>query len=394
VCHRAQEVGELRDLVLLDAVAEAGFEGLLAEAVVEERTAEHHPLTGPTFEQRHSRLEAAEPRHALIEHDDGGVELVGQLQSRLTVGRLSDHDKVLVRQVQADAHDETDVFFVVDQQHPDVGHPRPLLRFRHPTRRYRGRMAGDATERFAALVARQDQPLPVDEALLLIAAHADPGLDIQAQKGRLDDLAAQVEAPTIEGLCDLLFERLGFAGDHSTYYAAENSLLPCVLDRRLGIPLSLSLLTIEVGRRRDIEVEGIGMPGHYLVRLAGEPDRFFDVYDGGRVLDVEGCRELFERVQAGMPWDEKYLRPDVPWARVSRTLSNLAGAYRRAGDREALCWTLELGLLLPSGTDRERRELGLLLGASGRYAEAACVLEGSGTEADAEAALRMRARLN
>ena len=255
-------------------------------------------------------------------------------------------------------------------------------------------MAEDASARFAALVARQDQPLPVDEALLLIAAHADPELDLDAELGRLDALAAQVAEPTVDALCRLLFEELGFAGDRRTYYAAENSLLPRVLDRRLGIPLSLSLLTIEVGRRCGVEVEGIGMPGHYLVRAAGEEDRFLDVYDGGRPLDVEGCHELFERVQSGVPWDERYLRPDAPWARVSRTLGNLAGAYRRTGDRESLCWTLELSLLLPSGGDRERRELGLLLGASGRYAEAATVLEGSGTEADAEAALRMRARLN
>jgi regulator of sirC expression with transglutaminase-like and TPR domain len=255
-------------------------------------------------------------------------------------------------------------------------------------------MAEDATTRFAALVARQDRPLPVDEALLLIAAHAEPELDIDAEQGRLDELAARVTEPTVDGLRHLLFDDLGFSGDRDTYYAADNSLLPRVLDRRLGIPLSLSLLTIEVGRRCGVEVEGIGMPGHYLVRPVGEPSRFLDVYDGGRELDVEGCHALFERVQAGVPWDERYLRPDAPWARVSRTLGNLAAAYRRAGDRQALCWTLELSLLLPSGSDRERRELGLLLGASGRYAEAAAVLEGSGTAADAEAAQRMRARLN
>jgi regulator of sirC expression with transglutaminase-like and TPR domain len=255
-------------------------------------------------------------------------------------------------------------------------------------------MAEDATARFAALVTRQDQPLPVDEALLLIAAHADPQLDVDAERGRLDELAAQIPQPTIEALRHLLFEELGFSGDRATYYAAENSLLPRVLDRRLGIPLSLSLLTIEVGRRCGVDVEGIGMPGHYLVRPAGETDRFIDVYDGGRELDVDGCRQLFERVQTGVPWDERFLQPDAPWARVSRTLGNLAAAYRRAGDRDSLCWTLELSLLLPSGSDRERRELGLLLGASGRYADAATVLEGSGTEADAEAALRMRARLN
>jgi regulator of sirC expression with transglutaminase-like and TPR domain len=255
-------------------------------------------------------------------------------------------------------------------------------------------MVEDVTARFAALVAGHDHALPVDDALLLIAAHADPTVDIEAEKARLDALAARVEAPTVEGVCHLLFDRLGFAGDRATYYAAENSLLPSVLDRRLGIPLSLSLLTIEVGRRCGVEIEGIGMPGHYLVRPADEPHRYLDVYDGARELDADGCRELFERVQGGAPWHDQHLRPDAPWARVARTLGNLAGAYRRVGDREALCWTLELSLLLPGASDQPRRELALLLGASGRYGEAAAVLEGSGAEADAEAALRMRARLN
>jgi len=255
-------------------------------------------------------------------------------------------------------------------------------------------MAEDATARFAALVARQDQPLPVDEALLLIAAHADPQLDVDAERARLDALATQVAEPTVEAVRYLLLEELGFAGDRDTYYAAENSLLPRVLDRRLGITLSLSLLMIEVGRRCGVAIEGIGMPGHYLVRPADQLDRFLDVYDGGRELDAAGCQRLFERVQAGVPWDERYLQPDAPWARVSRTLGNLASAYRRTGDRPSLCWTLELSLLLPTAGERERRELGLLLGASGRYADAADVLEGSGIEADAEAALRMRARLN
>ena len=145
-----------------------------------------------------------------------------------------------------------------------------------------------------------------------------------------------------------------------------------MLDRRLGIPLSLSLLTIEVGRRCGVDVEGIGMPGHYLVRPAGEPDRFLDVYDGGRELDVEGCHALFERVQAGVPWDEALppARRAVGSRRPARSATWPAptAAPATASRCAGRC---ELSLLLPSGSDRERRELGLLLGASGRYAEAA-----------------------
>jgi regulator of sirC expression with transglutaminase-like and TPR domain len=229
---------------------------------------------------------------------------------------------------------------------------------------------------------------------MLVAAHADPSLDVGFELARLDELAAQVEEPSVDALRSLLFERLGFAGDRSTYYAADNSLLPRVLDRRLGIPLSLSMVMIEVGRRCGVDLEGVGMPGHYLVRAIGRPGVYLDAYDGGTALDAEGCRQLFLRLHEGTPWDDDHLRPDAPWSRVARTLANLAAAYRRSGDRESLCWALELRLLLPGASERERRELGVLLGASGRYAEGAAVLEASGTEADATAALRLRARLN
>jgi regulator of sirC expression with transglutaminase-like and TPR domain len=253
----------------------------------------------------------------------------------------------------------------------------------------------DPTARFAALVRRQDRPLPVDEALLLVAAHADPSLDLPAELGRLDDIAALVEEPTVEAVLDTVYGRLGFSGDRETYYAADNSLLPRVLDRRKGIPLSLALLLIEVGRRCGVALEGIGMPGHYLLRPVGQPERFLDAFDGGRSLDVEGCHALFERSDAvGMPWEAAYLRPDAPWARVTRTLGNLAGSYRRAGDRDELIWVLQLALLLPSGSMLERRELVVLLSAAGRFDEAAAVLEATGAEEDAEEALRFRARLN
>ncbi len=136
------------------------------------------------------------------------------------------------------------------------------------------------------------------------------------------------------------------------------------------------------------------MPGHFLVRSAAEPDRFLDAFDGGRELDRAGCRAIFERVAAGVPWDDRFLEPTPAVAIVGRVLANLAGAYRRAGDRKALCWTLQLRLTLPDATEQERRELGVLLGASGRFDEGAAVLEVSADDRDQEAAARLRARLN
>lgn len=257
-----------------------------------------------------------------------------------------------------------------------------------------GWVVDDPTARFAQLVARKDEAIPLDEALLLIAAHADPTLDLDHQRARLDELAAGVREPSVEALRAHLYDDLGFTGDTATYYDARNSLLPEVLDRRLGIPLSLAALTLEVGHRCGVAVEGIGLPGHYLVRPAGQTERYLDPFHRGAWIDEAGCRALFAQSGPGMDWDPRFLDPDPPWSMVGRTLNNLAGAYRRVGDRASLCWALGLRLLVPGATVRERRELGLLLGASGQFADGAAILEASAEERDHEAAARMRARLN
>jgi regulator of sirC expression with transglutaminase-like and TPR domain len=255
-------------------------------------------------------------------------------------------------------------------------------------------VADDPTARFAMLAASPARSWPLDEAVLLVAAHARPGLDVAAEQGRLDALAEGVEEATFDGLRHHLFEALGFTGDRATYHDPRNSFLPDVLQRRLGIPISLAVLTMEVGRRCGVPIEGVGLPGHFVARSAVEPHRYLDAFDAGRETDAVGCRALVEQVMPGMPWDDAYLAAVPPQAIVSRMLANLAGAYRRAGDRRALCWVLGLRLELPGASAQERRELGVLLGASGRFDEGATVLEASVEDRDQAAAARLRARLN
>jgi regulator of sirC expression with transglutaminase-like and TPR domain len=252
----------------------------------------------------------------------------------------------------------------------------------------------DPTARFVALTAAPASSWPLDEALLLIAAHDRPDVDVEAELGRLDALAAGVEEGSFDGLRRHLFDELGFTGDRASYHDPRNSLLPAVLDRRRGIPISLSVLTMEVGRRCGVGVDGIGLPGHFVVRSRAEPHRYLDVFDDGRELDAEGCRAVVAQVTPGLPWDDGYLEAASPAAIVTRVLANLAGAYRRAGDRHSLCWVLALRLELPDATAQERRELGVLLGASGRFDEGAAVLEVSRDDRDRVAAARLRARLN
>ena len=254
-------------------------------------------------------------------------------------------------------------------------------------------MADDPTDRFGALIAR-GETLPLDEACLLIAARARPELDLGAELGRLDALADGVVGAGATAVVRHLCEDLGFAGDRATYHDARNSLLPDVLDRRLGIPISLAIVAIEVGRRRGIPLLGVGMPGHFLVREDDGSDRFLDVFDGGRVLDSDDCREVFERLHPRAPWDDAFLAPVGPPAIVARVLANLANAHRRAGDKDGLIAALDLRLRVPGSTSRDRRELAVLLGSMGRFRQGADLLEASGDGDDAEAATRLRARLN
>ncbi|MET0728771.1 MAG: transglutaminase-like domain-containing protein [Acidimicrobiales bacterium] len=255
-------------------------------------------------------------------------------------------------------------------------------------------MDPDPTSRFGALVGRSDVDVPLDEAVLLIAAHALSGLDVGRERSRLDDIAAGVTHPTVGALRRHLVEELGFAGDRVSYHDPRNSLLPEVLDRRRGIPLTLAVLAMEVGRRCGVPLVGIGMPGHFLVRSEHDDDEFVDLFHGGALLDRAHCRAIFEALGVGVTWDESFLDPVQPRAILVRMLANLAGAYRRVGDRDALRWALGLRLLLPGAVDRDRRELAAFLTAAGRFSEAAAVVEATGEERDQHAAIRLRARLN
>lgn len=203
-----------------------------------------------------------------------------------------------------------------------------------------------------------------------------------------------MSAPTVDAVCAHLIDDLEFTGDRDGYHDARNSLLPDVLDRRSGMPLTLAVVAIEVSRRRGVGMLGVGMPGHFLLRPADDDARFIDIFDGRARLDRADCRGIFERLHVGATWDERFLDPVTPLAIVSRMLLNLANSYRRSGDRRALASVMDMRLALPDATERDHRELALLLGASGRYDAAADVLEATGRQRDQESAARMRARLN
>ena len=227
--------------------------------------------------------------------------------------------------------------------------------------------------RFADLVTRPDDEIPLDEAALLIAAHARPDLDVAAELGRIDELAAGCKEPTLDALVHHLFAEEGFRGNTEEYQDPDNSYLDQVLRRRLGIPITLSVLTMEVGRRLGLALDGIGMPGHFLVGSRAEPGTYLDPFGGGRRLDVAGCQAIYASL-GGSGWDESYLAPVGARSILTRMLLNLQGIFLPSDLRSA-AWVLELRLTIPGLTVADRLGLARALGSLGRFGAAANELD-------------------
>ncbi len=258
------------------------------------------------------------------------------------------------------------------------------------------------TERFVEIVGGPSEGIGLDEAASLIAAHDHAGVDVQAQARALDDLASGFDG-TIEGLVNHLFGTCGFAGDRSRYYDPANSFLDRVLERRTGIPITLAVVMVEVGRRKGVELSGVSMPGHFLVcHDRGGSIDFYDPFDGGRMLDAEACRDLFHAVCGdGAKFDISYLEPVGPKQILSRMLANLRELYAAAGALESLCWVLSLRAAIPGSPASDLAELAAAQARLGRFVEAAAILDRlSSTETGAlgdlarHQARQLRASLN
>jgi regulator of sirC expression with transglutaminase-like and TPR domain len=214
----------------------------------------------------------------------------------------------------------------------------------------------DVTERFAAAVAAAPDAVRLDVGAFCIAACAHPGLDVDEGCAALDDLAARA-GTDFDSVCAHLFIREGFRGNARDYSDPENSFLDSVLARRLGIPITLSIVTIEVARRVGVEVDGVGMPGHFLVQAAARPDEWCDPFHRGVRYDATQCKELFARVHGDdRGFVPSMLRPTSKPAILARVLTNLEHG-RLANDPVQLEWMCRLHQLLPDLSEQEEARL-------------------------------------
>ena len=214
---------------------------------------------------------------------------------------------------------------------------------------------------FTRLVGRPEEDLDLARAALLVAGEEYPDIDLPIYLGMLDGFASALteRAPEVlpaearaRELGRFFVDVMGFRGNANNYYHPDNSYLNRVLDSKTGIPITLSLLFIEVGRRAGIRLSGIGMPGHFLVGLDGT-DLFFDPFNGGDALSVEDCRRLAEGLFGPrLTWDDHYLAPCTKYEFLFRILNNLKVVYERSGPAEkALAVTQRMLLVKPDATD-------------------------------------------
>jgi regulator of sirC expression with transglutaminase-like and TPR domain len=224
---------------------------------------------------------------------------------------------------------------------------------------------------FSHVVSRPEAELDLAQAALLIAEGEYPGLDVSHYMDLIDRLGAAARDRLAGGepgsetalrqIAALLYQEHGLRGNLEDYYDPRNSFLNEVLDRRVGIPITLAVVFIEVCQRAGVAARGVSFPGHFLVRAPGARGPLFvDPFDG-RLLAPDDLRRLYTRSTGEeRDPDPRLLEPADKRQILIRMLNNLRGIYAGRSDRERLRGVLErLQVLAPSDElARQLEELG------------------------------------
>jgi regulator of sirC expression with transglutaminase-like and TPR domain len=192
-----------------------------------------------------------------------------------------------------------------------------------------------------------------------------------------DRLSLTADEP-VEELNRFIFHDLGFRGNQGQYFDPENSFLNRVIERRTGIPITLSVIYMEVGRRAGLRVEGIGMPGHFIVRVIGSGrigDVLIDPFNGKR-LSPDECQQRLNELFAGeIQLEPEHLLAATDRQILVRLLTNLKAIYTSTGSYGQALSIVDRILLVAPSLLAERRDRGLLLAQAGRVGQAAAELE-------------------
>lgn len=243
-----------------------------------------------------------------------------------------------------------------------------------------------ARQLFYQEINQPDGSIDLAKAALYMALEEYPNLEPEEYINALDTIADEVRdrlpaenypLRIIQAINGYLYGELQFAGNDVDYYDPRNSFLNEVIDRRTGIPISLSLVYLEVAKRIDFPMVGIGMPGHFLIRPDFEDAGIFvDAFNGGEILFTEDCQARLSQIY-GQPME---LQPDflAPVSRrhfLGRMLGNVKAIYLQQRDASRVLLAIERILLLFPDALGERRDRGILYYQVGRLVEARHDLE-------------------
>jgi regulator of sirC expression with transglutaminase-like and TPR domain len=245
---------------------------------------------------------------------------------------------------------------------------------------------------FAALLAGDDETIDLAQGALLIASTQYPDLDMAYYTAQLDSLAqrvrtalalpnphlqpalpAEIETPqVIEAMNKILFEEEQFHGNRDDYHNPNNSFLNKVLEEHTGIPVTLSLIYAEVGKRVGIQIDGICMPYHFLVRCqSSQGFIYIDPYEGGLQMNERSYRERMRQIaQHRIKFHSQWLEPSTRRHWLMRILNNLKRIYINQDDYDRALTICDLLIMLYPQTVEERRDRGLIYLQLKRYSHA------------------------
>ncbi len=243
-----------------------------------------------------------------------------------------------------------------------------------------------ARQLFMREVRQPDEYIDLERAAFYIAQEAYPELDVEEYVALLDTMADEVRdrlpvedypLRTLKVLNDYLYGELGFKGNQTDYYNPQNSFLNDVIDRRTGIPITLALVYLSLAQRIAFPMEGIALPGHFLIRpVQSEMAIFVDAFNQGEILFEQDCEALLHKMFGDrIAMREQFLAPATNRQFLARMLTNLKATYASSGDVGGVLAAVERILMLYPDAPVELRDRGIILFRLSRWVEARQDLE-------------------
>jgi regulator of sirC expression with transglutaminase-like and TPR domain len=259
--------------------------------------------------------------------------LVNESQIRALIRLLSDEDERIVKTISGRLIDFGDSAVPLLQE-AEIEQPDMADRIVAILEEIRG---SRLEEELADLIGQHGHEIDLEAGTFLLARYAYPSLDVTVYERQLNDMARELRGQigsrvsgeeTVKALNRYLFTEQGFKGNTKNYYELDNSYLNRVIDRRTGIPISLSAVYLLIGKRLGLPVHGIGMPGHFLVKYESEKYKIFiDCFNGGALLTEKNCARFL--TEAGYGFEERYLQKSSTRAILTRMIKNLLAIYSK-----------------------------------------------------------------